>query len=319
MARTVGIILLLIFANIAYGSVPVAGNKVLQYDKEIARLTAEISKLETSLNAQNNRYLGVVAKERQIEGQLLELRQKLKVRNDKLAKLQAEAKRILAGLLVNSMGNTQDAAALLSHKLMIQALKERLARLQEEISENSGIYAQTEDLEQRFAKYRQLEQELLTLLTELEERKRNVAEDYLRQMEQREQMQLKLTESAKVPLSEKNGRFALPMDNYANMKMGTTRISFKFVGTQPVLCVDKGKVLYAGSIGAYGKAVILDHGDQLMSVVSGQFRPKVKKGDVLLKGDILGYTNVLGNTTGNIDFEVRKNQQALNIAQLMNK
>ena len=70
------------------------------------------------------------------------------------------------------------------------------------------------------------------------------------------------------------------------------------VAHAPVPAANKGQVIYTGFIGIYGNVVILDHGLSLSSLYAHLSRYLVKKGDLVKKGQIIGYTGSTGLAGG---------------------
>lgn len=66
----------------------------------------------------------------------------------------------------------------------------------------------------------------------------------------------------------------------------------------PVPAANTGIVVYAGYLGIYGETVVLDHGMGLFSSYSHLNSIKVRHGEKLNKGDILGTTGVTGLAVG---------------------
>jgi murein DD-endopeptidase MepM/ murein hydrolase activator NlpD len=78
-----------------------------------------------------------------------------------------------------------------------------------------------------------------------------------------------------------------------------------------ILAADSGEVVFAGWWGSettgYGRIVIIAHGNDLTTLYAHQSRIAVKKGDVVEKGDVVGYVGSSGYSTGpHLHFEVRK-------------
>ncbi|RLB01771.1 MAG: M23 family peptidase [Deltaproteobacteria bacterium] len=70
------------------------------------------------------------------------------------------------------------------------------------------------------------------------------------------------------------------------------------VAHAPVPAANKGRVLYTGFIGIYGNVVMVDHGLGLVSFYAHLSRYRVGEGDVVEKGDIIGYTDSTGLAGG---------------------
>ncbi|MBC2716831.1 MAG: M23 family metallopeptidase [Desulfobacteraceae bacterium] len=61
---------------------------------------------------------------------------------------------------------------------------------------------------------------------------------------------------------------------------------------------NRGKVVFAGYVGIYGNLVCIDHGFGLMSIYAHLSRMVVNDGDLVAKGDIIGYTGTSGLAGG---------------------
>ncbi|NPA32671.1 MAG: M23 family metallopeptidase [Aquificae bacterium] len=70
------------------------------------------------------------------------------------------------------------------------------------------------------------------------------------------------------------------------------------VKNAPVEASNDGKVVFTGFIGIYGNTVIVDHGYGLMSIYSHLAEFKVKKGDLVKKGQVIGITDTTGFAFG---------------------
>lgn len=70
------------------------------------------------------------------------------------------------------------------------------------------------------------------------------------------------------------------------------------VAQAPVPASNKGKIVFAGGLGIYGKTVIIDHGFGLFSTYSHLSRFNVKEGQMVSKGDIIGRTGSTGLAGG---------------------
>lgn len=76
----------------------------------------------------------------------------------------------------------------------------------------------------------------------------------------------------------------------------------------PVRATESGKVIYAGWDGAYGKTVVIDHGNGMTTRYAHLSSIGVKEGDSIGRGDYIGDVGTTGRTTGsNLHFEVMSN------------
>lgn len=76
----------------------------------------------------------------------------------------------------------------------------------------------------------------------------------------------------------------------------------------PVVAAERGRVLYMGIKGGYGRAVILDHGGNISTQYShlSKYQPALKVGDIVNRGQTIAFVGSTGWSTGpHLDFIVR--------------
>ncbi|MBW1821881.1 MAG: M23 family metallopeptidase [Deltaproteobacteria bacterium] len=75
-------------------------------------------------------------------------------------------------------------------------------------------------------------------------------------------------------------------------------IDLASIAHSPVPASNRGKILFAGPLGIYGKTVIIDHGFGLMSMYSHLNGFNVKKNQLVSRDDIIGSTGTTGLAGG---------------------
>ena len=84
------------------------------------------------------------------------------------------------------------------------------------------------------------------------------------------------------------------------------------VGT-PIIAPARGAVTFAGRDGAYGIAIILDHGNGIVTRYAHLNRALVVVGDYVQRGDVIGEVGNTGRSTGpHLHYEVRLNGTPVN-------
>jgi len=79
------------------------------------------------------------------------------------------------------------------------------------------------------------------------------------------------------------------------------------LGTNVVAAAD-GEVIYSGTLGTYGKAVIIDHGGGIVTLYGHNSYLVVSEGDKVSRGDVIAKVGNTGVSTGpHCHFEVREN------------
>ncbi len=88
----------------------------------------------------------------------------------------------------------------------------------------------------------------------------------------------------------------------------------------PLLSVYSGRVTYAGWMGGYGKVVKIKHPRGYESLYAHQSRIRVKKGQKVKKGQIIGYVGSTGRSTGpHLHFGLKKNGRWVNPMKVLKR
>lgn len=126
-----------------------------------------------------------------------------------------------------------------------------------------------------------------------------------------------------------SGRFQWPVPNFY-------RVSSQFgkrgnrhhdgidipapIGT-PIVAADTGVVIYSNNgIRGYGNMIVLAHGDEIFTVYAHNSKNKVRKGDRVERGAVIGLIGNTGRSTGpHLHFEIRVKNKVRNPAQFLSK
>ena len=88
----------------------------------------------------------------------------------------------------------------------------------------------------------------------------------------------------------------------------------------PLLAVAPGKVIFAGRKGGYGKVVKIKHSRGYVSLYAHQSRIRVKRGQRVKKGQVIGYVGSTGRSTGpHLHFGLYKNGRAIDPMKVLKK
>jgi murein DD-endopeptidase MepM/ murein hydrolase activator NlpD len=78
------------------------------------------------------------------------------------------------------------------------------------------------------------------------------------------------------------------------------------VGNSPVKAANSGKIVFAGSLGIYGEAIIIDHGFGMSSLYGHLSSINVSDGQLVSKGDVIANSGATGLAGGDhLHFELR--------------
>jgi len=144
----------------------------------------------------------------------------------------------------------------------------------------------------------------------------------------------KVTYTRRVPVSSKKSRFGMPL-RHARITSGFSYRRYHPIlkryrphhGTDfgakrgtPLLAVNSGKVIFSGWMGGYGKVVKIKHGGGYVSLYAHQSRIRVKRGQKVKKGQVIGYVGSTGRSTGpHLHFGLKKNGRWINPMKVLRK
>jgi len=104
-----------------------------------------------------------------------------------------------------------------------------------------------------------------------------------------------------------SSRFGYRRDPITHRRKLHKGIDFAARRGAEVLSAGAGVVITAGRMRGYGRVVIIDHGDGLVTLYAHLRRMTVTRGDVVAPGTIVGKVGASGRATGpHLHFEVRR-------------
>jgi hypothetical protein len=88
----------------------------------------------------------------------------------------------------------------------------------------------------------------------------------------------------------------------------------------PLLAVNDGKVIFSGRKGGYGNVVKIQHQGGYVSLYAHQSRIRVKRGERVKKGQVIGYVGSTGRSTGpHLHFGLYRNGRAVDPLKVLKK
>jgi septal ring factor EnvC (AmiA/AmiB activator) len=305
--------------------------KLQEQNKQIQSLTKEVNNVEVSLGLSNKKYLRLTEERARIEEGLASAKKNADFDSEGLKKSYAQTKALLMGVLLNKLENTENSSDMLARKVMITSLQRKLADLDGMMKANKLLQTDVDNLSAKLQESMNTEKELLTVMSELEEKKRDLRATLEAQsknnlasktkldeeknklamnqkagekMKERERLApVQITEEIKVP-SQPNAKvqgesvasvsgdeFHAPIESYQGMEYQKKGVTFNFHGKNEVRAPKGGKIVYIGSLANYGNVLMIDHGNDTRTVLLGQFDYAVKNGDTVKAAQIVGYTN----------------------------
>jgi murein DD-endopeptidase MepM/ murein hydrolase activator NlpD len=331
--------------------------KLALQNKLIQEMSKDVGNVEINLGLQNKKYLKLAEDRSKIEETLSTARKNADFDNQILKKNYSETKQILMGVLLNKLEKAESPSDLLTRKILVENLQRRLIDLDSMLKNNKSLQEDVERIYQRLENSMSTERELVAVLNELEQRKKDLRNNLEAESQKKNEAQtrfddsknmkamervslqknqirekllpVQITEEIKIPSQANNeveapsGDFLIPIGQYQAMDFAKKKgVTFNFQGKNEVHAPKGGKIVYTGGLANYGNVLMIDHGNDTRTVLLGQFDFSVKNGDSIQAGQILGYTNPKGQNglgDGKIYFEVRRKNLAQNTYLLLDK
>lgn len=301
---------------------------LVQSEKALEEMVKEVDKLEKLLSNNNEKFVQVIRLKSNIEKEIFDFK---KLVNDEKRMLQREktkVEKMLEVALLRQLEASSSPSMILAEKIVLERMSQNLASLHQALNSNRLSREKLQQLELRYEEYSDVEKELMTLLENLERRRESQSNKYLSQISQKDLLQAEY-ESLKtkvfltshtdmVRAREQVGgiKFSMPLESFYGMQHDKRGVTFKYNGNQNVLNSAKGEVVYIGSLSTYGTVVMVDHGSDTRSVYLGHFKPDVKTGSMLERGEVIGQTTT-DRGAQEIYFDVRKHDQVQNTILLL--
>lgn len=323
MRRTL-ILFIFIFSLSANSAIKKSVDELSKYRTEILQLGARLSSLEKEIGSKNNIYLSGIGQIRQFEQEVKVYKYALTKKQREVKQAQLENKKILQNYLLESENESTEPW---HRKVHLELLKKSITKLSSKDEELKSFELKITEFDQKLSVLKKNEEELVQVIKELEERKKIAMEKYLSKVESKKKFESKLQSmkvhqkisSVKKSLIDKpvvlqrpDRLFLKPVEDFISMIPSSKGVTFKYQSVQPVKAVGSGKVVFAGDLSAYGQVVLVDHGNDLRTVLLGRLNIRVKKNDNVNDGDILAYTTNDIKEAQNLYFEVRKKNTAQN-------
>ncbi len=307
------------------GAVPKnPGDDLVRFRTEVMELGSRLSSLEKEIGSKSNLYVSSVEQIQQFESDIKLYREKLTELHKDVRQARNDNKKIIHHYLIES---ESEAAEAWQKKVHLELLKQAQLKLKDKETELISFENKVAEFDEKLAALKVDEEELSMVIKELENRKKETMEIYLTKVKSKKLAEnkveknkilkkvsaIKKTFSQEPIILKKPDRFfRKPVDDFSTYTTSPKGITFKFQAVQPVKAVGDGKVVFAGDLASYGQVVLIDHGQDLRTVLLGKMDVKVKKNDMVRDGDILAYTQKNSTEEQSLYFEVRKKNTAQN-------
>jgi len=146
-----------------------------------------------------------------------------------------------------------------------------------------------------------------------------IEEEQIAQKVLKEPIATIILKGTKVIRGEGSGKFSWPVvgariSSYMGSRWGRMHNGIDITGKSNILAADEGVIEFAGyKSGGLGNAIIINHNNGFKTVYGHMKSLKVKKGQIVEKGDVIGIMGSTGRSTGtHLHFEVHLNGKLKN-------
>lgn len=309
---------------------------LLQVEVELKEIAGSIQTLESTLGKKNNQYLEY-GKQKEINQKAMEeIRTQLKKSEENLNYRKVRAASELRGLIMGQLDEGVSSANLLSKKILIKELSSEMKQIQSELTYNQKLQENLAIEEEKILKYENTQAQLLSVMEEMEARKLALAGEYSQKQASKKQINEKYfkiistepkvinpTKTAPSMANSENNlgiNFFPPISNPRSVDYQDKGVNFFFSKPRSqVLATQKGKIIYSGALSTFGNVIMIDHGDETRSILLGEFKPLVSKGEAVVVGQIIGESDVEIGKDSKVYFEVRKKNIIQKTVSLIDK
>lgn len=291
------------------------GTSLVKSRTEILQLGARLNALERNLGQHNDKYLAAIERIRVLEADVLNYQQKLSQVKESAQKRELELATILRA---NALAMVEDEVVpSAAYRKMIEDNRAQAQSLAREAEALEKIVA---EFQERLNILRQDEQDMLKLASDLETKKKQMTEVYLAKLEERQKLEGQVQKQkitarvSAIKRAEREGldipatlKFSAPLGAFDDVAPSDKGVTYKFGQLQPIKAPRAGRVVYNGELASYGKVLMIDHGDDIRTVMLGRFTSELAKNAQVQAGDTLGHTEAGADS---LYFEVRKKNVA---------
>jgi len=305
-------------------------NKIAVQKKSITSISFKISQLENDLGQENKRFIKIIKIKKYLDTKIDSAEKALLQNKKELQEALVYIEKMARRKMLHGIDDNVDVPTLLIKNLMQKRLLLKMQELKKNTAENLMLYKKINNLKSRFLDYKNVEQNLYSLLSDLENKKKDMAAKYLFAKKRQDDLEvqykqmntlhkLKIAGGVKTVAPKVRMRFDSPIKNFKSIDYKLKGITYKFSGKNQVVATGGGKIAYTGSLSTYGNVIMIDHGNDTRTVLLGAFNATVKKNQLVKLGEVIGTTRPgRGLDTDNkLYFEIRKKNKAQNTVQLM--
>lgn len=290
--------------------------KLYKFQKSVKNIRHAMKSLDSDIHSKNKRLVNVLQKKTLIQNEIIEMEHNYQETFEEYKSRKNEIKQDLKKLAIQQENQKEKIGQFFKLVILKKRLLKKLNKIKTDENHLASLRNEILDEQKRLEGLEKFETDINVKIIALESKQQKYMSDY----QDRLGVATELSKKIKEELSKMKEIFGEPIKEYVSKTHKKNQgIYFTVKGRKEVQASKGGKVIYVGSMSNYGNIVMIQHGNEKISVYLGQFNPKVKIQTELRKGEVIGYTDLIGDKTGNIYFEIRHKNVPQNTLALLNK
>jgi septal ring factor EnvC (AmiA/AmiB activator) len=287
--------------------------QLAEYSNEITGLAAQINSIEKDLGSKNSHYIENIKKIDTLSEISAKLSFQVKKLSTELATEKKQYQKLIDAYINNSFYQDNEL-----NVVSKQVYLEKLKTIKVSISENELVISQLESelttINRDINDARSIEQTMGSVIRDLESRKADLSTAYVDMVATKNKLEKQIDiynldrKSQKLLRTQvSNGKnFLPPIVEYVDYQNERDGLNFYYRDTVTLQATETGEIAFVGNLGAYGDVIMIDHGNDIRSVILGKLQTKLKKGTKVNKGQVIGYALTNASEKKNVYFEVRE-------------
>jgi septal ring factor EnvC (AmiA/AmiB activator) len=299
-------------------------DKLNEQRSSIRRFAASLHQLEKQIGQKNDEYLKRIEESQKIEEEIAKVKSNIHFQSELIQNLLHQAGEKFNNYLLAAIDDFDDDALLIK-QIKMDELKKHSQEIKRQEKQNNELLAKIENYEQKILEYKNNEESLQILIKDLEENKRLIGTKYLESIDEKAKIENLLDNYQarnRELISANQNRQVIdqvisslqlmpPLANFKSYVKGKKGITFKYNKTLPLHATESGTIVYSGELATYGQVLMIDHGNDVRSVILGDLKLNISKGMKVHRGEMLGQILCPEGESKSLYFELRKK----NIAQ----
>jgi|GEM_PF-6880571 len=293
-------------------------------DRQLKVVNQKISDTQLDLSQKNEKYVYLLSFQQKMTKELTRLEREIFMLEEALDVLK---KSLQVGLLnlTRLQSHGEGVSNLIEKNIENSKLKERTRKygvLKEKLSllQKNYINSKSDLIE-----IKNETAAVHKILLELEAKKGGFIEEYYENVAKKKVSEIEkdirlenIKERVEHLDVEKVSDFSMPLNHVVDKNVNSEGAELFYESIEPVFASASGKIIYLNELSSYGKVLIIDHGNNLKTVLLGQVDYSVRQGDLVTRKEVIGRAKCEKGKICKLYLELRKAEENLSLSKYFN-